>query len=284
MRNVIKGVVGGLAALVLTTGGLIYQDIHRKSSSPGFSTNRSSFEDSNKYSGPIKEVRVSWNEDAESKTAVYLQMEEFEDVSKRTFEGITSDGERVTPTLPPECYEMNWTLRMNPFFKDETISDEALKSYQTNYVGKEIKFLTDDPILYGKDRIVYAIFKHPKDIFDYLHNWDGLKIDRLIISAHGSSESLGQNKPEYEYVQLDDLIRKYSPNDFKDIMADKGSIFLKACATNMNYQEKLTMAEGLSWLFHCPVQGSVDESVGFYKTVHPDEVGQEVNDYIRRSR
>lgn len=231
------------------------------------------------HSGPIKECRPSWNDNTEAKTALCLQIEEFEDQSKTSIDYET-DGKILTYHYPQFVIEDNWIGLVNPFYKDETISDEKIRACQTHIPGQERKFLTDDPVLFGKDRILYAIFKHPGDIFHFLYNWNGPKVDRLIINAHGSSRSLGQNVPEDISVDIDELLMEYSPKDFAHVMSDRGNIFLKACETNMNYQSQLTMAETISWLFDSPVQGSIAPRTDFYKTVYPRNVKEEVQAYL----
>lgn len=211
---------------------------------------------------PITEVSFSGAPDNPRHTVLYLEVEEFPDFSKREWE-VNQLEIKINCEEPDEYSAQKWNLIVNPIFHANT--DGAYHSwvrYETNVSDEQINpKLSKTKMDIGQDKIVYARFSHPKEIFEYLTNWKGKGIERLIIFAHGSNESIGQNIPRFEYVEIKDIASRFTQEDFRGVMAKDGQIFLNACNTGTDYQNKLTMAEYLSWLFNSPVTGALEIAV-----------------------
>lgn len=128
------------------------------------------------------------------------------------------------------------------------------------------KRLFEEKIAHGLDGITYIKINNPKEIFDYLKDYSGNKIDRLVMQAHGSSYGLG-NEGKWTGVDMQDL-SKYPEGAFKHVMSEKGHILLEACLTNERHEAQLTFTEYLAELFDVPVTGATDKPYlhfdGFY--------------------
>ena len=214
---------------------------------------------------PIKEIVISGGlKDGSAKTALYLQMEEFGDYSKKSWQKpLFRDTNTIVKHVELEEYTTEkWNSMLNPAFcgKGDNIyrSDEHYKSdVSTNEVSAG---LTQSKIDALRDNIVYAIFSEPKDIFEYLKSWKGKKVDRIILDGHGYSEGFGQNEPKNTYITLNQLLQNYSRADFKDLLREDGHVLLRACSTNRDHTNKLTIAEVVSYLFNAPTTGALDTS------------------------
>ncbi|MDO8563415.1 MAG: hypothetical protein Q7R87_00210 [Nanoarchaeota archaeon] len=215
------------------------------------------------------------------KNALYLQIREFGDNSRTSWNRDFS-GTSVVFQEPPNYTAQKWNALTNPRFCVDSKDGGGYSTrdiYQSNVPEDEVhSALTKDKINHGQDRIYYTTVMDPRDIPEYLRTWKGPKLDRLIINAHGSSTSLGQNKIIPTYIRRDELLANYKPGDFKHVMKKEGHIFLEACSTNEGFDKDLSMAESIAYLFNTPTTGALQTALFFKKGMQGPACSINAND------
>lgn len=215
-------------------------------------------------SKPVKEcVMYEGAKDGTAKTALYLQMEEFPDLSPTDWirPEVSGGGTNESAHFEPLDYTREkWNKIMNPAFcKEGTTSYGDDFDYKSNISTNDVDArLLQDKIDASRDRIVYAIFSNPKDVFEYLKSWKGKKVDRIILHGHGYDQGFGQDRPKGQYISINDLRKEYSKKDFSDLLGKDGQVLLHACSTYEGGEHNLTFAEFVSSLFNAPTTGALE--------------------------